>query len=223
MVVWPLPLILIACLTLDLLCMERFTFFHKLPARLIGFAVLVPIWVGGMILASDVGAMIMAIAVGTIYIGLPIIALTPFIWTTIPIVVEAIRGSALGEDRIKPVLTYDLAEKAEAEGDLEEALRIYRETYLPRDPEEATPRIRIADLLDRLGRHEDAVRELRTVLPLIQEEEQRALHGVRAVEIADQGLGQREKARELLTELLSSITDPRIRERLEARRESLRT
>jgi len=218
MLIWPLVIVCVLCLVLDFLSLQRFEFFRHAGLRLLGVAVFVGVWAGALSLAaSEAKGHGAAIGVAFAYLILPAICAGPFVWTTIPIVFDAIRTSATSEDRIKPLLTYDLAEKAEVEHRFEEAVEIYRREYLLRDPRDPVPRIRVGGLLERLGRPAEAVEEIRSALPLLEDPEQRALQAARAADLLQQ-LGRVEEAARLLDGEIATCSAAAVRERLTVRR-----
>jgi hypothetical protein len=140
-----------------------------------------------------------------------VLVILPFGIRAVETWVDTIRRSAMGLDRMRPVRTYDLAEKAAAERRDDEAIRLYREVYLARDPQDPAPYLRIADLLVRGGRRAEAAAELRAAVPLIEETEPALVEAFRAADLDPAG------AAAWLASLRPRVADPRKRELLEAR------
>jgi len=139
------------------------------------------------------------------------ILLIPFFVRAIEAGTDAARRASLGLDRLKPVRTYDLAEKAAVERRDDEAIRLYREVYLAKDPADPVPRLRIADLLARNGRRAGAAAELRAAVPLIEDIDQALVAAFRAADLDPAG------AAAWLASLRPRAADPKKRELLEAR------
>ena len=137
--------------------------------------------------------------------------LLPFLVRALGAAVDAARDASLGLDRMKPVRTYDLAEKAAVERRDDEAIRLYREVYLAKDPADPVPRLRIADLLARNGRRAEAAAELRAAALLIEDIDQVLVAAFRAADLDPAG------AAAWLASLRPRAADPKKRELLEAR------
>ncbi len=131
-------------------------------------------------------------------------------------VVDRVRASALGIDRMKVERTYDLAEKAAHEGDDGAAQRLYEEAAA-RDPGDPEARRRIAEIHLRRGRTAEAVEALRSALALIGEPEPRATLAFRISDLLA-GAGRMEEARALLGSIAREVAGTRLeayaRERL---------
>jgi len=221
MLLWPLAVVCGLCLVLDVLSLHRFEFFQRARLRLVGLTVLIAAWAGALgFAASQAQSHAAAVGVAFAYLILPAILAGPFVWTTIPILVDAIRTSATSEDRIKPVLTYDLAERAEVERRFEEAVGIYRREYQLRDPRDPVPRIRVGALLEKLGRPAEAVEELCAALPLIEDPEMRGIQASHAADLLTL-LGRAGEAADLLDAEIASLRDDAVRGRLKVRRASM--
>jgi hypothetical protein len=137
--------------------------------------------------------------------------LVPFLVRALEAWVDAARRASLGLDRMRPVRTYDLAEKAAVERRDDEAIRLYREVYLARDPEDPVPRLRVADLLARNGRRAEAAGELREAAARIADVDERLVAAFRAADLDPAG------AATWLAALRPRVADPTKRELLEAR------
>jgi len=98
----------------------------------------------------------------------------------------------MGDDRPAELYSFDKADVAEKQRDYQTARALYLEAIaqMPRRPE---PRIRLAQLLVRLRRYEDAAEQLRTALGLVEGVEARARHAFRLAEVQVMA-GQKEAA-----------------------------
>ncbi|MHC4789411.1 MAG: tetratricopeptide repeat protein [Planctomycetota bacterium] len=104
--------------------------------------------------------------------------------------------SLAGLNRIVLRKSYDRAEGAEARGDLEEAEALYR-AELESDPADLVARRRLAEVLLKRGRPEEAARELRTVLERAEQRERRYAVAFRLAEVLQDELGEKAAAEEL--------------------------
>jgi hypothetical protein len=112
---------------------------------------------------------------------------------------------------LRSVTGYDLAEKAAVERRDDEAIRLYREVYLAKDPADPVPRLRIADLLARKGRRAESAAELRAAVPLLEDIDQALVTAFRAADLDPAG------AAAFLASLRPRAADPAKRVLLEAR------
>jgi hypothetical protein len=140
-----------------------------------------------------------------------VLLLVPFLVRAVEVWVDAIRNAAQGLDGMKAVRTYDLAEKAAVERRDDEAIRLYREVYLAKDPADPVPRLRIADLLLRNGRKAEAAGELRAALPHIADVDEMLVAAFRAADLEPAG------AAAWLASLRPRVADPKKQALLEAR------
>ncbi len=83
------------------------------------------------------------------------------------------RAALLSEDGMKVEKTFDRARKAEHEGSLEEAARLYAEEAAA-DPGNPEPLRLLAEVLIRQGREEEAFARFRAALPLVASPEGRS-------------------------------------------------
>jgi len=222
MLLWPLALVCGYALALAFLIVKRVEFFQTFAARMIALIPLLALWALGFVLESKQPAGYFGAAgIGIVYVTFPALCSAPFVWTTIPIVFDAIRSTAVSDNQIRPLLTYDRAEKAEVERRHEEAISIYRTEYQPRDPKDPVPRVRVAALLETLGRRAEAVEELRAALPLIEDEENRAIQAAHASDLLVR-LDRAVEAAGLLEAVVIATDSDAVRERLTVRLEALR-
>lgn len=109
--------------------------------------------------------------------------LLPFLTRALEVWLHAAGRITLGVDRMKPVRTYDLAEKAVHDQNIDEAIRLYREVYAPRDPNDPVPHFRVAELLLRQGRRGEAAVEFQTAARLFEDPQNALIAAFRAADL----------------------------------------
>jgi len=109
---------------------------------------------------------------------------------------ETAHRFGIGLDRMTIEKSYDRAEKAERERDLEGAIRLYREET-GRDPADPEPWRRIGEIEVRRGRMEHAVEPLRAALTRLHEPEPRATAAFRLADVL-RHLNRTDEARALI-------------------------
>jgi hypothetical protein len=167
---------------------------------------------GLLVLATNLSSPRIGLTSISVFLLLPaVLVIIPFAIRAAETATDTVRRAAMGLDRMKPVRTYDLAEKAAAERRDDEAVRLYREVYLAKDPADPVPRLRIADLLLRGGRRAEAATELRAAVPLIEDIDQALVTAFRVADLDPAGSAA------WLASLRPRVADPRKRELLEAR------
>lgn len=139
----------------------------------------------------------------------------PFLIRCVEVWFSAVHRWAHGVDAMKPVRTYDLAEKAEREQDLDEAIRCYRDVYAVRDPTDPVPHLRLGELWIRRGDRAQGVAALRRGAELSDNIEQTLIAAFRAAEFMSDPAPY-------LASLRERATDARHRTLLENRIETLR-
>lgn len=131
---------------------------------------------------------------------------------------DRLHASATGISTMKVQKTYDLAEKAEHEGDPERAMALYgaEEARDPLDPE---PPRRLAELHWKRGEKEPAFAAFRRALQQVQAPEARSTLAFRLADLLVRE-GRVQEARELLLGLEKALSGTRlsryVRERLDA-------
>jgi hypothetical protein len=161
----------------------------------------------GIVARSAMGAM------GGVVVGLGI-CLVGLAFHGVPVyycLMHFVRGvgrAAAGLDHIVLSKSYNRAEGAESRGDLAEAERLYRQE-LEADPEDAEARRRLAELLVRQGRAQEAVPEFETVIEQVEGREKRYATTFRLAEVLEEELGRRQEAAELYRRIVQE--DPRSR------------
>jgi tetratricopeptide (TPR) repeat protein len=203
------------CAIMSWLAIRRAGPLTTVPGTLAGVAVFVSLMGATMAAAlRESAAPAEALIKGAILI-LPSALFAPFVIRCIDVWQEATRRSALSLDRIKPVRTYDLAEKSLHEGDLEEAIRLYREIYMERDPADPIPHLRVAELQLKRGRRDEARESFMAAAERFEDPQSRVISALRAAELmSDPG--------PYLRSIESGITDPRLRAALGARLKTTR-
>ncbi len=140
---------------------------------------------------SDAGAPAVIFAVPVLLVGMGLAY--RFITFLIGDWFETVHRVATGLDRMRVPKTYDLAEKAEREQDLETAIRLYREEG-GRDVADPEPWRRIGEIEVRRGRAEEAAPAFRRALIGLREPEARVTTSFRLADILGR-LGRNEEAR----------------------------
>jgi hypothetical protein len=130
----------------------------------------------------------------------------PAVYHLLHHLVGRVGRGALGLDQIVLRKSYDKAEGAESRGDLAEAERLYRQE-LEADPEDAEARRRLAELLVRQGRPQEAVPEFEAVVEQVEDREKRYGTAFRLAEVLGDELGRKREAEELYRRIVEE--DPR--------------
>lgn len=191
----------------------------------VGAMVLVLVGAGALMLRTLLvggasGSAAIAVAMAVAFLGAIVgLLIGPF--------VAEILGTALGRhlmgapsDRaIKDVKTFDRARSLALKGKLEEAAAEYA-AEMAKDPAQPHGYKEWADVLDKLGRLEEAAGILLRSVPHIEDIEQRALVRLRVVDLHRQ-VGNIDVARSLLEEMLKELWPPRIERAIRSRREHL--
>jgi tetratricopeptide (TPR) repeat protein len=152
-------------------------------------------------------------AIGGVVVGLGI-CLVGLAFHGVPVyycLMHFVRGvgrAAAGLDQIALSKSYDRAEGAESRGNLEEAAALYRQE-LDTDPEDTEARRRLAELLVKQGRAQEAVPEFETVVEQVADREKRYAATFRLAEVLEEELGRRQEAAELYRRIVEE--DPRSR------------
>lgn len=138
-------------------------------------------------------------------------------WTSlIGDLVQGARETLMGEDRMKVEKTYDLARKAEKDGDLEEAYRLYAGESA-KDPRATEPLRCMAEIRLRQGRAEEALSHFNAALALAPTPEDRAALQFRLSDLLVR-LGRTGEARSALESVARELAGTRFekyaRERL---------
>lgn len=132
---------------------------------------------------------------------------------------EGARSSLMGVDRMKVEKTYDLARKAEQEGDLEGAARLYA-AEIERDRTDPEPFRLLAAIRIRQERTEEAMTLLREALPLIPNPEDRSTAAFRLSDLLVQA-GRLPEARDMLLKVERTYPGTRFAHYARERRELL--
>jgi len=126
------------------------------------------------------------------------------------------RSVMMGDDRMTVEKSFDRAHKAEKEGDLEGAYRLYAEERA-KDPAAPEPLRRMAEIRLQQGRAEEALSHLRDALPLAPSPEERAVLSFRISDLLLR-LGRTQEARSELESTARELAGTRFekyaRERL---------
>jgi len=131
---------------------------------------------------------------------------------------DRLHASATGISTMKVQKTYDLAEKAEHEGDLDRAMALYgaEEAHDPQDPE---PPRRLAELHWKRGEKEPAFGAFRRAILRVRAPESRSTLAFRLADLLERE-GRAVEAREILLDLEKAVSGTRlaryVRERLDA-------
>jgi len=108
----------------------------------------------------------------------------------------AIGRTLTSDDQVVVRKTYDRAEGAESRGDYEEAAALYRKE-IGADPDDREAHRRLAELLLKLARKQEAVEELRRVMELSEGEEKLCAAAFRLAEVLGEELGREVEAADL--------------------------
>ncbi len=131
-------------------------------------------------------------------------------------------GRALiGDDQIVYRKTYDRAAGAEARREFEKAAGLYREE-IDKDPKDSEAYKRLADVLIRCGRPEEAVREFEKAIELCgaEDEEERCQMTFRLAEVHQDELHNSRAAQELYEKLVRECPNNQYAQYAKARLES---
>lgn len=109
---------------------------------------------------------------------------------------DRVHAASTGISGMKVQKTYDVAEKAEHDGEWERALSLYGEEAA-RDPLDPEPRRRRGEIHLRRGEEARAIQEFLQALPLVEEPEPRSTLAFRLSDLLHQA-GRREEGRGLL-------------------------
>jgi len=109
---------------------------------------------------------------------------------------EVLARAVSGISQMPVVKTYDRAAGAEVRGELDEAVRLYREE-IESDAGDMEARRRLAEVLLKLGRPQEAVVSLRNVVRLSKSDKQRAAALFRLAEVQQEELKDEPMAAEL--------------------------
>lgn len=133
--------------------------------------------------------------------------------------IERAHAAALGVGNMKVRKTYDKAEKAEREGDLEGALGLYQ-GEAAQDPSDPEPLRRMAEIRVRQGDLDRAAPLFRAALPLVESPEDRTTLAFRLSDLLVRA-DRRDEARRVLEELAGQVPGTRWAEYAEARLKGL--
>jgi tetratricopeptide (TPR) repeat protein len=95
--------------------------------------------------------------------------------------------------------TYDVAEKAEHEGDLDRALSLYADEAA-KDPADAEPPRRMGEIHLRRGKVSEAIEHFRRALPLVREPDPHSTLAFRLADLLEKE-GRAEESRSVLTSI----------------------
>lgn len=109
---------------------------------------------------------------------------------------ESARRSVIGLDSMTVAKTYDLAEKAERDRNLDEAIRLYR-AEAERDPRDAEAWRRIGEIEVKRGRPQEALAPFRTALSRLREPEPKTTLAFRLADLLAKQ-GRTDEAHELV-------------------------
>lgn len=109
---------------------------------------------------------------------------------------DRLHASATGITTMKVQKTYDVADKADHEGDLDRAMALYAEEAA-RDPKDPEPLRRMAELHLRRGRAAEAFECFRRALPLVSEPEPKSTLAFRLADLLERE-GRGDEARVVL-------------------------
>ena len=178
----------------------------------VGLAVPASSWAyGGAMGAGGQMAVVGGVLIGTVLVAVA------FMFNSIPIlfcvgqIVRVVGREAAGLDQMTRRKSYDRAEAAESRGDPDEAARLYREE-MAADPADTVAPRRLADLLVKAGRAQDAVAELRALLELIEDKDEMCSTMFRLAEILDEQLHDRSGAAELYGRIVKEHPKRRLAE-----------
>jgi hypothetical protein len=132
---------------------------------------------------------------------------------------DRMHASLTGISGMKVKKTYDLAEKAEHDGDFDRALALYREE-IARDPKDPEPLRRTGDIHLRRGETTQAIEQFRRAVPLVEEAEPRSTLAFRLVDLLERE-GLRDEARSVLRSIERELAGTRFAEFAKERLHSL--
>lgn len=126
---------------------------------------------------------------------------------------------APSERAMKARKSYDRAKAFVHKQEFDAAVAEYR-AELAKDPAQAHGFRELADVLEKLGRDDEAIVELERALPLTEDVEERALTRLRVVDLHARR-GRMDRARDLLAQMESESWPQRIAKAIQTRRQRL--
>jgi tetratricopeptide (TPR) repeat protein len=214
----PVLLFWLACGLMSVLSREDRAYSRTYFFKASGIAVfLALLYWSYRVLASREQALLLPVAVGFGIIG---VALSIRFWISlVGDFYESSRSTMMGDRDLKVEKTYDLARKAEKEGDLEGAGRRYA-VEIERDRSDPEPFRQLAAIRLRQGRAEEAMALLREAMPLVRDPEDHATMAFRLSDLLT-GTGRISEAREILAGVEREFAGTRFAQYAKERRERL--
>ncbi len=178
----------------------------------VGLAVPASSWAyGGAMGAGGQMGVFAGVLVGTFLVTVA------FMFNAIPIlfcvgqIVRVVGREAAGLDQMTRRKSYDRAEGAESRGDLDEAACLYREE-MAADPADTVAPRRLAEVLVKATKPEEAVAALRDLLEQVKDPDEACSSMFRLAEILDEQLQDRRAAAELYGRIVKEHPKRRLAE-----------
>jgi len=124
-----------------------------------------------------------------------------FLAHSLSLAVMGLRSFLLSDENITIRKEFWAAQRAERNKEFEKAADLYREE-IQKDSKDSEARRRLAELFVRMGRPEDAVRELKRAIEVCEEDDYASSTMLRLAELVERELGDPRRATQILKDLL---------------------